>query len=101
MGKVKHGRQVRVAVKDVVKRFPHGVAVDIVHGLAAQGGLVEMGQDGIVEGDIGLLGIEQDPVAIKGYQLEQDIDPMGAAKPLDPAVSLPGAGSRQIILLKI
>ena len=61
----------------MVQRFPHGVAVNVVHGLGAQGGPVEVGQNGIVEGDVGLLGIEQDPVAIKGYQLEQVVDPMG------------------------
>jgi len=60
-----------------------------------------VGQNGIVEGDIGLLGIEQDPVAIKGYQLEQVVDPMEAAKSLCPAVSSTGAGSRQSHLLNI
>jgi hypothetical protein len=40
-----------------------------------------VGQNGIVEGDVGLLGIEQDPVAIKGYQLDQVVGPIGAASP--------------------
>jgi hypothetical protein len=52
-----------------------------------------MRQNGIVKGDVGLEGIEQDPVAIKGYQLDQVVDPMGAAKPLCPAVSSPGPGA--------
>ena len=48
-----------------------------------------MRQNGIIKGDVGLEGIEQDSVAIKGYQLEQIVDPMGAAKPLGPAMSWP------------
>jgi len=60
-----------------------------------------VGQNGVVEGDVGLLGIEQDPVAIKGYQLEQVVDPMGRRKSLAQAVSSPGAGSRQSFIKNI
>jgi hypothetical protein len=60
-----------------------------------------VGQNGIVEGDVGLLGIEQDPVAIKGYQLEQIVDPIGAAKPFCPAVSSPGAESAKSFIKNI
>src|SRR3989339_1189731 len=99
-GKVQHGRQVRIAVKDVVQRFPHGVAVNVVHGLGAQRGPVEVGQDGIVEGDVGLLGIEQDPVAIKGYQLEQDAIPWSGETVLSGGVATRGRRPR-INLLKV
>ena len=37
---------------------------------------MEVGEDGIVESDIGLLGIEQDSVAIKGYQFDQMVNPI-------------------------
>ncbi len=80
-GEVEDGRKIEIALKDVLQRFPHGVAVDVVHGVETQGGAVEVRQDGIVESDVGLLGIEQDPVAIEGYQFDQVVGPRGAASP--------------------
>jgi hypothetical protein len=53
-----------------------------------------VGQNTIVEGDVGLLGIEQDPVAIKGYQLEQIVDPMGRRIRFARRGHHPGPGSR-------
>ena len=78
----------------MLQRFPHGVAVDIVHGLGAQEGAVEVGQDAIVKSDVGLLGIEQDPVAIEGYQFDQVVVPMRGGVAVFPAGLMPGAAAQ-------
>jgi hypothetical protein len=41
---------------------------------------VEVGENGVVKGDVGLPGIEQDPIAIKGYQFGHVIVPWWRAK---------------------
>jgi hypothetical protein len=40
---------------------------------------VEVIQDGVIEGDIGLAGVEQHSVAIEGNQFQQIINPGTAA----------------------
>ena len=70
-GESDHRLQVGIALEQVLQGFPHGVAVDVIHGLGAHGRPVEVGENGVVKSDVGLPGIKQHPVAIEGYQFYQ------------------------------
>jgi hypothetical protein len=70
-GKIEDRLQARIALKEILEGFLDGMAVDIIRGLGAQARALKAGQNGIIKGDVGLPGVEQDPIAIKGYQLDQ------------------------------
>ena len=74
-----HRGHIGIAPKEVFQGFPHRVAVNIVYGVEVEPGAAEVGQNGAVEGDVGRTGIEQDSVAIKGYQLDHLCSPVEAA----------------------
>jgi len=51
------------------------MAVDVILGFEVHPRPLEVGQDRIIKGDVGLPGVEQDPIAIKGNQFDQTICP--------------------------
>ena len=75
------------------QRFPDGVAMDEILGFEVHPRLLEAGQDVIVKGDVGLPGVEQDPIAIKGNQLDQTMHPGNSGVQLSANDLASGAGT--------